>query len=109
MIRKTRLNLSIVFVSLIWSPIIPIYLIPLEDIKWINWFNPSGIFTLQYPSLDFWKIIDVENQNNIKLLYNLEDIDNNIDNNGNGYDIIILHIDNNFTSVIISFKIIFVN
>jgi len=67
----------------------------LEDIKWITWIDPQHIFTLQYPSLDYWQIIEEENQNNNNLSYNLRSIDKNV-----------LHNDNNVTNVRIAFNAI---
>lgn len=100
--KKIQLNLLSIFLIYIWTPIIPIHFIPLEDIKWINWIDLQHIFTLQYPSLDYWKIIEEGNQNNSNLSYDLRDIDKNI--NDDSYDIAILHIDNSVTNVKIAFN-----
>lgn len=100
--RKIQLNFFSIFLIYIWTPIIPIHFIPLEDIKWINWIDLQHIFTLQYPSLDYWKIIEEGNQNNSNLSYDLRDIDKNI--NDDSYDIAILHIDNSVTNVKIAFN-----
>jgi hypothetical protein len=99
--RKIQLNLLSIFLIYIWIPIIPIHFIPLEDIKWINWIDLKHIFTLQYPSLDYWKIIEKGNQNNSNLSYDLRDIKNI---NDDSYDIAILHIDNSGTNVKIAFN-----
>ena len=77
----------------------------MEDIEWINWTDHQHIFTLQYPSLDYWKIIEEGNQNNSNLSYNLRGIDKNVADD-DGYDIAILHIDNNVTNVKIAFNAI---
>ena len=100
--RKIQLNFLSIFLIYIWTPIIPIHFIPLEDIKWINWIDLQHIFTLQYPSLDYWKIIEKGNQNNSNLSYDLQDIDKNI--NDDSYDIAILHTDNSVTNVKIAFN-----
>ncbi|HEX7143587.1 MAG TPA: hypothetical protein VF222_14005 [Nitrososphaeraceae archaeon] len=100
--RKIQLNFLSIFLIYIWTPIIPIHFIPLEDIKWINWIDLQYIFTLQYPSLDYWKIIEKVNQNNSNLSYDLRDIDKNI--NDDSYDIAILHTDNSVTNVKIAFN-----
>lgn len=100
--RKIQLNFLSIFLIYIWTPIIPIHFIPLEDIKWINWIDLQHIFTLQYPSLDYWKIIEKVNQNNSNLSYDLRDIDKNI--NDDSYDIAILHTDNSVTNVKIAFN-----
>lgn len=100
--RKIQLNFLSIFLIYIWTPIIPIHFIPLEDIKWINWIDLQHIFTLQYPSLDYWKIIEKGNQNISNLSYDLRDIDKNI--NDDSYDIAILHTDNSVTNVKIAFN-----
>ena len=100
--RNIQLNFLSIFLIYIWTPIIPIHFIPLEDIKWINWIDLQHIFTLQYPSLDYWKIIEKGNQNNSNLSYDLRDIDKNI--NDDSYDIAILHTDNSVTNVKIAFN-----
>jgi hypothetical protein len=64
---KIQLNLLPIFLISIWTPIIPIHFISLEDIEWFNWTDLQHIFTLQYPSLDYWKIIEEGNQNNSNL------------------------------------------
>ena len=88
-----------------YNSIIPIHFISLEDIKWITWIDPQHIFTLQYPSLDYWQIIEEGHQNNNNLSYNLRGIDKNIADDS--YDIAILHIDNNVTNVKIVFNAYF--
>lgn len=100
--RKIQLNFLSIFLIYIWTPIIPIHFIPLEDIKWINWIDLQHIFTLQYPSLDYWKIMEKGYQNNSNLSYDLRDIDKNI--NDDSYDIAILHTDNSVTNVKIAFN-----
>ena len=56
--KKIQLSLLAICLISICTPIIPIHFIPLEDIKWITWIDPQHIFTLQYPSLDYWQIIE---------------------------------------------------
>ena len=106
--RKIQLNHPTVFLISILTPIIPIHIIPLGDIKWIDWIDPQHIFTLQYPSLDNWKIIEYGNQNNSNLSYNLGVIDTDVDDDYgyDNYDIAILHIDNSETNVKIAFNTI---
>ncbi len=99
---KIQLNLLAIFLISIWTPIIPIHFIPLEDIKWINWTDLQHKFTLQYPSLDYWKIIEEGNQNNSDLSYDLRDIEKDV--NDDSYDITLLHIDNSVTNVKIAFN-----
>ena len=82
--RKIQLNFPTVFLISIFAPIIPIHIIPLEDIKWINWTDPQHILTLQYPSLDNWKIIEEGKQNNSNLSNNLRGIDKDVDDD---YDV----------------------
>jgi hypothetical protein len=98
--RITQLN--ILFVFLISMSITnPIHYIPLEDIKWIDWIDPQNIFKLQYPSLEFWKIIK-ENQNISNLSYNLPDIYKDVhyvDSYYDKYDIAILHMENGGANV----------
>lgn len=101
--KKIQLSLLAICLISICTPIIPIHFIPLEDIKWITWIDPQHIFTLQYPSLDYWQIIE-GHQNNNNLSYNLRGIDKNIADDS--YDIAILHIDNNVTNVKIAFNAI---
>ena len=76
----------------------------MEDIEWINWTDHQHIFTLQYPSLDYWKIIEEGNQNNSNLSHDLRDSDKEV--NDDNYDIAILHIDNGVTNVKIAFNAI---
>ena len=104
--RKTQLNFPIIFLISIWSPIIPIHIIPLEDIKWVNWTDPQHIFTLQYPSLDNWEIIEEGNQSNSNLSYNPRGSVKDVDDEYNSYDIAILHVDNSVTNVKITFNTI---
>lgn len=104
--RKIQLNFPIIFLISIWTPIIPIHIIPLEDIKWINWTDSQHIFTLQYPSLDNWEIIEEGNQSNSNLSYNPRGIDKDVDDEYNSYDIAILHVDNSVTNVKITFNTI---
>ena len=96
--KKIQLNLTAICIIFICAPIIPIHFIPLEDIKWITWIDPEHIFTLQYPSLDYWQIIEEGNQNISSLSYNLRGIDKNVADD-DSYDIAILHTDNNVTNV----------
>jgi hypothetical protein len=98
--RKIQLNF--VFVFLISMGITnPVHYIPLEDIKWINWIDPQNIFTLQYPSLEFWKIIEgIQNSSNLS--YNLQDFYKDIhyrDSYYDKYDIAILHMENGDANV----------
>lgn len=104
--RKIQLNFPTVFLISIFAPIIPIHIIPLEDIKWINWTDPQHILTLQYPSLDNWKIIEEGKQNNSNLSNNLRGIDKDVDDDYDSYNIAILHIDNSETNVKIAFNAI---
>lgn len=78
----------------------------MEDIKWINWTDPQHILTLQYPSLDNWKIIEEGKQNNSNLSNNLRGIDKDVDDDYDSYDIAILNIDNSETNVKIAFNAI---
>ena len=103
--KKIQLNLTAICIISICAPIIPIHFIPLEDIKWITWIDPEHIFTLQYPSLDYWQIIEEGNQNISNLSYNLRGIDKNVADD-DSYDIAILHTDNNVTNVKIAFNAI---
>lgn len=64
------------------------------------------IFTLQYHSLDNWKKIEEGKQNNSNLSKNLRDIDKDVDDDYDSYDIAILHIDNIKTNVNIAFNAI---
>ena len=102
--KKVQLNLTAICIIPICAPIIPIHFIPLEDIKWITWIDPEHIFTLQYPSLDYWQIIE-GNQNISNSSYNLRGIDKNVADD-DSYDIAILHTDNNVTNVKIAFNAI---
>lgn len=102
--NKTQLSITSVFLPLIWYPMIPIHYIPLEDIKWINWADPQDMYTLQYPSLKDWKIVESENLNNSILPYNIEGIYNNNFDNDN--DFIIVHIEINLATLKISFDTI---
>lgn len=104
--RKIQLNFPIIFLISIWTPIIPIHIIPLEDIKWVNWTDSQRIFTLQYPSLDNWEIIEEGNPNNSNLSYNTRGIDKDVDDKFDSYDIAILHVDNSVTNVKITFNTI---
>jgi hypothetical protein len=70
--NKTQLSITSVFLPLIWSPMIPIHYIQLEDIKWTNWDDPQDMYSLQYPSLKDWKIVESENLSNSNLSYNIE-------------------------------------
>ena len=99
---KTQLSIMTVFLPFIWSPMIPIHYIPLENIKWINWIDPQVMFSLQYPSLKDWKIVEIENQSSSNLSHNIGGIDKN-NYFDNGYDFIILHIENNLSTLKISF------
>ncbi len=104
MMSKTQLSIMTFFLPFIWSPMIPIHYIPLENIKWINWIDPKDMYSLQYPSLKDWKIVERENQSSSNLSYNIEGIDNN-NYFDNGYDFIILHIENNLSTLKISFDV----
>ena len=99
---KTQLSIMTVFLPFIWSPMIPIHYIPLENIKWINWIDPQGMYSLQYPSLNDWKIVGIENQSSSNLSYNIGGIDKN-NYFDNGYEFSILHIENNLSTLKISF------
>jgi len=68
--------------------------------------DPRYLFTLQYSSLDYWKLIEKESQNNNSLSYDLQSIDNDLLLMVvvGGYDIVILHIDNSSTNVKIAFN-----
>ena len=104
--RKIKLNFPIVFLISTWTPIIPIHIIPLEDIKWVKWTDSQHIFTLQYPSLDNWEIIEEGNQNNSNLSYNPRGIDKDVGDEFDSYDIAILHVDNSVTNVNVTFNAI---
>jgi hypothetical protein len=94
--RLGKIQLNFVFVFLISMGItIPIHYIPLEDMKWIDWIDPQNIFKLQYPSYEFWKIIE-ENKNSSNLSY--KDIHYR-DSYYDKYDIAILHMENGKTNV----------
>ena len=43
---KAQLSIVTVFLPFIWSPMIPIHYIPLENIIWINWTDPQGMYSL---------------------------------------------------------------
>ena len=104
MMNKTQFSITSFFLPLLWSPMIPIHYIPLENIKWTNWTDPQDMYSLQYPSLKDWKIVESENLSNSNLSYNIGGIDNN--NFDNGYDFIIIHIENNLSTLKISFDTI---
>lgn len=106
MMSKTLLGITTVFLPFIWSPLTPIHYIPLENIKWINWIDPLGMYSLQYPSLNDWKIVGIENQSSSNLSYNIGGIDNNNNYFDNGYNFIILHIENNLSTLKISLAVI---
>jgi hypothetical protein len=40
--------------------------------------DPRHLFTLQYSSLNYWKLIEKESQNNNSLSYDLQSIDNDL-------------------------------
>ena len=63
------------------------------------------MYSLQYPSLNEWKIVGIENQSNSNLSYNIGGIDNN-NYFDNGYNFIILHIENNLSTLKISLAVI---
>lgn len=96
------IQLNLFFVFLISMGITtPIHYIPLQDIDWIDWIDPKNIFKLQYPSYEFWKIIE-ENQNSSNLSYNLQDLYKDVhyrDSYYDKYDIAILHIENGDANV----------
>jgi hypothetical protein len=48
---------------LFWSPFIPIHFIIPENIQWLNYNDPEGLFTLEFPEEIDWKIERIENQN----------------------------------------------
>lgn len=94
--NNTQACIISVFLPIILSPLITIHYIPLENIKWINWIDPKGIYSLQYPSLNDWKIIEVDNQSSNNFLFKFSSIDNN------DYDFNIVHYENNFSTLKIS-------
>jgi hypothetical protein len=101
MINKTSLSIITIFLPIIWSHVILIHYIPLESIKWINWIDPKDTYTLKYPSLNDWKIIERGNQSSSNLLFKFSSIDKNYFDNGN--DFTIVHIENNISTLKISF------
>ena len=96
--NNTHLGIISVFLPIILSPLITIHYIPLENIKWIIWTDPKNIYSLQYPSLNDWKIIEVDNQSNSNFLFKYSSIDNNnyFDNDN---DFNIVHNENNISTL----------
>jgi len=94
--NNTQSCIISVFLPIILSPIITIHYISIENIKWINWIDPKGIYSLQYPSLNDWKIVEVDNQSSNNFLFKFSSIDNN------DYDFNIVHNENNISTLKIS-------
>ena len=92
--NKTQLSIITVFLPVIWSPVIPIHYIPLENIKWVNWSDPEDTYSLQYPSINDWKLIEIDNQSSNNFLFKFSNLDkhNFVDNS---HDFTIVHDENN--------------
>lgn len=44
------------------SPLVPIHFIVPENIKWLDYNDPEGLFTLEFPDETDWKIEKIENE-----------------------------------------------
>lgn len=51
------------FPLLFLSPLVPIHFIVSENIKWLDYNDPDGLFTLEFPNEIDWKIEKIENEN----------------------------------------------
>ena len=51
------------FPLLFLSPLVPIHFIVPENIKWLDYNDPDGLFTLEFPNEIDWKIEKIENEN----------------------------------------------
>jgi len=51
------------FPLLFLSPLVNIHFIVPENIKWLDYNDPEGLFTLEFPNEIDWKIEKIENEN----------------------------------------------
>ncbi|HJT84666.1 MAG TPA: hypothetical protein VJ697_09295 [Nitrososphaeraceae archaeon] len=103
--NKIQLSIIMVFLPIVWSPAIPIHYIPLENIKWNNWIDPKDTYSLQYPSLNDWKVLEGDNQNISNFLFKFSSIDNS-NYFDDGYDFTIIHNESNLPTLKTSFDAI---
>lgn len=53
---------TLFFPLLFLSPLVPIHFIVPENIKWLDYNDPEGLFTLEFPDETDWKIEKIENE-----------------------------------------------
>ncbi len=51
------------FPLLFLYPLVAIHFIVSENIKWLDYNDPDGLFTLEFPNETDWKIEKIENKN----------------------------------------------
>jgi len=53
---------TLFFPLLFLSPLVPIHFIIPENIKWLDYNDPEGLFFLEFPDETDWKIEIIENE-----------------------------------------------
>lgn len=53
---------TLFFPLLFLSPLVPIHFIVPENITWLDYNDPEGLFTLEFPDETDWKIEKIENE-----------------------------------------------